>query len=84
MAVLKSDVSMFPFQQMVFQESDGLSQYLLQAKALQLFEERADDSYWSEADTYSGNVFLWVGRRQEYRDSCPGVKFWIVKNFELL
>lgn len=45
MAVLKSDVSMFPFQQMVFQESDGLSQYLLQAKALQLFEERADDSY---------------------------------------
>lgn len=29
---------MFPFRQTVFQEPDGLSQYLSQAKALQLFE----------------------------------------------
>ncbi|MCB6416636.1 class B sortase [Faecalimonas umbilicata] len=37
-AVLKADVSMFPFRQTVFQEPDGLSLYLSQAKALQLFE----------------------------------------------
>lgn len=34
-AVLKADESMFPFRQTVFQESDGLFQYLSQAKALQ-------------------------------------------------
>lgn len=37
-AVLKADVSMFPFRQTVFQEPDGLSQYLSRAKGLQLFE----------------------------------------------
>ena len=37
-AVLNADVSMFPFRQTVFQEPDGLSRYLSQAKALQLFE----------------------------------------------
>ena len=37
-AILKADVSMFPFRQTVFQEPDGLSQYLSQAKEMQLFE----------------------------------------------
>lgn len=37
-AVLKADVFMFSFRQTVFQEPDGLFQYVSQAKALQLFE----------------------------------------------
>jgi sortase B len=37
-AVLKADVSMFPFQQTVFPEPDGLLDYVSQAKAMQLFE----------------------------------------------
>lgn len=37
-AVLKADVSMFPFQQTLFQEPDGLFGYVSQAKALELFE----------------------------------------------
>ena len=37
-AVLKADVSMFPFQQASFQEPDGLLSYLTQAKRLQLFD----------------------------------------------
>lgn len=37
-AVLKADVSMFPFQQTLFQEPDGLLDYLTQAKALELFD----------------------------------------------
>ena len=37
-AVLKADVSMFPFQQASFQEPDGLLSYLTQAKGLQLFD----------------------------------------------
>lgn len=37
-AVLKADVSMFPFQQVSFQEPDGLFSYIAQAKALELFD----------------------------------------------
>lgn len=37
-AVLKADVSMFPFQQVSFQEPDGLFSYVMQAKSLELFD----------------------------------------------
>lgn len=37
-AVLKADVSMFPFQQVSFQEPDGLFSYIAQAKDLELFD----------------------------------------------
>ncbi len=37
-AVLKADVSMFPFQQVSFQEPDGLFFYTVQAKDLELFD----------------------------------------------
>jgi sortase B len=37
-AVLKADVSMFPFQQTQFVGTDGIMDYVSQAKALQLFE----------------------------------------------
>lgn len=37
-AVLKADVSMFPFQQVSFQEQDGLFSYIAQAKDLELFD----------------------------------------------
>lgn len=37
-AVLKADVSMFPFQQVSFQEPEGLFSYLTQAKAMGLFD----------------------------------------------
>lgn len=48
MAILKADVSMFPFQQVSFQEPDGLFSYIMQAKGLQLFDNgktlAADDA----------------------------------------
>lgn len=37
-AVMKADVQMFPFQQVNFQEPDGLERYIRQAKAQRLFE----------------------------------------------
>lgn len=43
-AVLKADVSMFPFQQVFFQEPDGVFSYVAQAKALELFDNGENPS----------------------------------------
>lgn len=37
-SVMKADIRMFPFQQAEFQGAEGLQDYLIQAKALRLFE----------------------------------------------
>lgn len=42
-SVMKADIRIFPFQQAEFQDMKGLRDYLLQAKALRLFEIREND-----------------------------------------
>ncbi|MCI9270667.1 MAG: class B sortase [Dorea sp.] len=42
-SVMKADIRMFPFQQAEFQDMEGLQDYLLQAKALRLFEMGKDE-----------------------------------------
>lgn len=42
-SVMKADIRMFPFQQAEFQDMEGLRDYLLQAKALRLFEMGKDE-----------------------------------------
>ena len=63
-AVLKADVFQFPFQQAVFQQPDGLFQYIQQAKTLELFGNGVSASPGvSQALTLVTCSYEWNGAR---------------------
>ena len=64
-AVIKADVQMFPFQQVKFQEPDGLEKYIRQAKAQSLFgiEAGADKKGVAQVLTLVTCSYEWQGAR---------------------
>lgn len=64
-AVLKTDVSVFPFQQAFFPEPDGLAEYVRQAKRLELFDngETFDIDEADQVLTLVTCSYEWSGAR---------------------